>query len=177
MSNAAHRQALLELLTGGEPSFVRVLEEICQRPHQEVVVETPLVPIESLTEPDTERFAELVSDPTTLSPSAEEPIHFRYEGGSYQFTQVYDARPRASHDTYPNRFTRHVARRAVDALLAAGAAGLAGRLRALIERGPLSSCSPIHRVSVDHNVLRKDPHYRVVLQTHVALTALLTPEQ
>ena len=173
MSESSQRQALIDLLTRGEPSFMRVVAEICQRPHQEVVVDTPLVAIEDLTEPDTERFAELVANPTTLSPAKEEPIHFRYEGGAYQFTNVYDSRPRATHDTYPNRFTRHVARRAVDALLAAGDTGLAGRLRSLIERGPLSSCSPIHRVSVDHNVLRKDPHYRVVLQTHVALTALL----
>lgn len=166
----------LVAIAAHEPSLVQVVEHIIEHPHRELVVDTPLVELEGLTEPDTERFLELISDPGALSPAREEPIHFDYDGRNYQFTRVFDARPRITFDTHPNRFVRHFLMRYLDVLSRTGDRGaedLARRLEGLLQQSVLTECSPLHHLSADHNVLRKDPNYREVLRCSVLLTRLL----
>ena len=161
---------------GQDPSILQVLGQILEHPHRELVLDTPLVELEGLTEPETERFLELIADPGSLSPTNEEPVHFNYEGLDYQFTKVYDARPRITFDTYPNRFVRHVLLRLRDLLTHPTQAPdpqaqkLARRIDGLIQSSVLASCSPLHHISAEHNVLRKDPNYREVLRLSVEMT-------
>ena len=165
--------ALVSLAQDTTPSLLMALERIIERPHRELHVETPKVGLEELTEPDTERFVDLLGEAGVLSPTRREPVHFEHEGAKWQLTEVYDARPSITQDTYPNRFVRHVLTRYRDMLRKAGgidADTLARRLSPLIDRTFLGSVSPLTHVSTDHNVLRMHPDYRVVLRLFVALS-------
>ncbi len=171
-------EVLVELANGRERTLVQVVERILEHPHREIVVDTPLVELEGLTEPETERFLDLISDPGALAPAKEPPVHFDYNGWNFQFTRVFDARPRATFDTYPNRFVRHFLRRFRDALMSRenppdDAARLARRLDALVANSVLNDVRPLHHISADHNVLRKDPNYLEILRMSVALTRLM----
>jgi predicted component of viral defense system (DUF524 family) len=169
-------EKVLSIVYGRKPDLVAVLVQIAERPHRELVVDTPLVEMEGLTEPDTERFLDLVVDPGALSIAKQPPIHVTVDDRKYQFTRVYDKRPRVTFDTYPNRFVCHVIRRLRDALMSSGktgeAADLARRLQGLVRASSLQEAGAIHHVSADHNVLRKDPLYREVLRCSTELTRL-----
>ncbi|MFT5429564.1 MAG: putative component of viral defense system (DUF524 family) [Myxococcota bacterium] len=176
MEPQSKSEALIALVQAGEPNLLQVLATLAEHPHRELVTDTPLVSLQDLTEPDTERFLELVTDPTALSPAWDEPVHFQYQGFSYQFTKIYDARPRVTFDTHPNRFVVHVVRRLQDALLDTedeAAQTLAATLGGLLSRGGLAQCGTAQRLTADHNVLRKDPNYREVLKLSVTLSEIL----
>jgi predicted component of viral defense system (DUF524 family) len=167
--------ALVHLAANTNPPLLMALERIVERPHRELHVETPKVGLEELTEPDTERFVDLLGEAGVLSPTQREPIHFEHEGSKWQLTEVYDARPTISQDTYPNRFVRHVLLRYRDLLRRAeskDAAALARRLSPIIDRTFLGTVRPLTHVSTDHNVLRMHPDYRAVLQLFVALSSI-----
>lgn len=171
-------QAVLDLATAHEPGLLRVLANILEHPHREIVVDTPLVELEGLTEPDTERFLELITDPGALSPAREEPTHFLYDSYPYQFTKVFDARPRVTFDSYPNKFVKHVVLRYRDALTSHPEAPeaslkLARQIDGLIQGSVLKEVSMLHHVSADHNVLRKDPNYREILRLSISLSHLV----
>ena len=70
----------------------------------------------------------------------------------------------------------HVVRRLRDALLDTKdprASTIAGTLADLLTRGSLAECTPAHRLTADHNVLRKDPRYREILRLSVELSRVL----
>ena len=170
--------ALVALAEEGPLGLCQALDRILEHPHRDVVVDTPLVELEELTEPDTERFLDLITDPRRLLRARYPPVHMEYEGRQFQFTHVYDARTRVTFDTYPNRFVRHFVDRYRDALKHAppseASRRLLKRLDATIQGSVLHTVSPLHHLSVDHNVLRKDPSYREVLRCSVSLARLAT---
>ncbi len=164
---------LAALAQATQPTLLMALERILESPHRELHVETPRVGLEELTEPDTERFVELLGEAGVLSPARREPIHFEHEGQTWQLTEIYDARPIISQDTYPNRFVKHVLQRYRRMLRADGtpdATDLARRLSPLLDHTFLGTVGPLTIVSTDHNVLRMHPDYRIVLRLFVALT-------
>jgi predicted component of viral defense system (DUF524 family) len=135
------------------------------------------VDLQELSEPDTESFAELVMNPGTISPTRPHtPVHFEYEGREFQFTHIHDTRRHVSFDTYPNRFLRHFLSRYRQALCEAGSGAkeatqrLMGQIDTAISA--LSEVSQISRVSVDHNVLQKDPNYRQILLASITLSKI-----
>lgn len=158
-----------------DPPLLRLIERILVHPHRELVVETPLVALEDLTEPETEAFLELVCEPGALRPAREEPIHFVTDDGTgrrFQFTEVYDRRPRITTDTYPNRFLKYVLMRYRDALKRChepGAVELVRALNGLLARSVLATAGAIEHVDTSDSVLTKDPDYRRVLQFSLRL--------
>ena len=152
-------------------ALIPVVERILQHPHREIVVDTPLVQLEELTEPETEGFLELVTDAGTLAPAKDSLVHFEVEDRRYQFTHVYDQRPRVSYDTYPNRFLRWFLGRWRDALAADDPTRR--RIDGLIASSILKSVGALQHVSADHSVLRKDPNYREILLASVRLSQAL----
>ena len=177
---AISQEALCALVTERDPGLVRVLERIVEHPHREIVVDTPLVELDELTEPYTEGFLDLITSPGKMSPARYEPIHFTYEQRLFQFTHVYDARSRVTFDTYPNRFVRHFLLRFRDTLsrreeeLTCAASELARRIDGLFQASFLKDVNPVHHISAEHNVLRKDPNYREILRLHIGLARLHT---
>lgn len=152
-------------------ALIPVVERILVHPHREIVVDTPLVQLEELTDPETEAFLELVTDAGTLAPAKDQLVHFEVEGRNYKFTHVYDQRPRVSFDTYPNRFLRWFLGRWRDALDPQDA--IRRRIDGLIASSVLKSVGALQHVSADHSVLRKDPNYREILLASVRLSQLL----
>ncbi len=174
--------AVLAIAHSHDPSLFEVLSQIAERPHRELVTDTPLVDMEGLTEPDTEGFLDLVVDPGALGWAKHPPVHVEVDGRKLQFTRVYDRRPRITFDTYPNRFVCHTIRRFRDALTSTEAPPLealelARKMQGLIRASSLQEAGPIQHVSADHNVLRKDPLYREVLRCSVALTQLIVADR
>ena len=51
-----------------------------------------VVEVEELSEPDTEGFLKLVTDPSHLAPADGRPTHFTHGGRDYHFTHVVDRR-------------------------------------------------------------------------------------
>jgi predicted component of viral defense system (DUF524 family) len=168
---------LLALNSGSKPYLMQTVAQILAHPHREIRVETPLVPLEELSEADTESFAELVMNPGTISPSkAHTPVHFEYEGRDFQFTHIYDTRRQVSFDTYPNQFLRHFLRRYRQALCDAGPEE-SEDVRSLLRQidaaiSGLAEVSAISQVSAHHNVLQKDPNYRQILLAGIALAKI-----
>ena len=157
----------------------KVVTQILEHPHREILMETPIVELEELTEPETERFLDLVMNPGTISPAkAHTPVHFSYEGRDFQFTHIHDLRRRITFDTHPTRFLRHFLVRYRDALksLKAGddesVTSLIRRIDGILGSTFLKDVGVLGQVSTNHNVLRKDPHYREILRAHVALGQL-----
>ena len=165
--------SLVALADSTQPTLLMALERIVESPHRELHVESPRVGLDELTEPDTERFVDLLGEAGVLSPAHREPIHFEHDGRKWQLTEVYDARPAISQDTYPNRFVRHVLHRYRDLLRAQScpkAHELARRLSPMLDHTFLGSVGSLTVISTDHNVLRMHPDYRVLLQLFVGLT-------
>jgi predicted component of viral defense system (DUF524 family) len=98
---------MLALAESGRPTLLEVLMRILEHPHREIVVTTPKVGLEELSEPDTEGFLDLLSDPTSLAPAQDRPTHFEYEDREYHLTHIRDRRSHITFDTYPNRFVKH----------------------------------------------------------------------
>jgi len=174
----AQRPALLDLMLGGHPSLLDVLDQIVEHPHRAMEVDTPVVELEELTEPDTEGFLKLVTDPSHLAPADGRPTHFTHGGRNYHFTHVVDRRRRITFDTIPNRFVRHFLERFRRVLKQGSAAAtddgarVRRRIQALLGSSFLADVGKVHRVSVDHVVLRKDPNYRRILEASIALGRL-----
>jgi len=170
---------ILALLTDGRPALLDVLDRIAAHPHRAIQVDTPVVSLEELTEPDTEGFLALVSDASRLAPAGDRPTHFRQGGRDYFFTHVVDRRRRITLDTPPNRFVRRVLEQFRDALAAMDdadeAVGMAKRrVQALLGHTFLADIPRSTKVSGEHVVLHKDPHYRRVMEASVALARLRT---
>lgn len=174
------QEALIAIASAREPGLVRVIDHILEHPHREIVVDTPLVPLEDLTEPETESFLDLITSPGMMSPAKEPPIHFNYMGRKFQFTHVFDSRPRVTFDTYPNRYVRYFLLRYRDALARTSeemipeASELARRIDGTLSSSFLREMSPLHHVSSVHNVLRKDPNYREILRANITLGRLMS---
>ena len=174
---------LLLIPKSTEPDLVSVIQHIVEHPHREITVDTPLVELEELSEPETEALLELVMNPGTISPAKRDtPVHFDYEGREFQFTHVYDVRRRIMFDTHPNRFLRHFLIRFCDALKRAGAGkkddgkALLTTLSGFVAGSFLKDVTALASVTTDHNVLRKDPNYQQILKASVALSRLTTGE-
>jgi len=165
------------LLTDGRPSLLDALDRIVAHPHRAIEVDTPVVSLEELTEPDTEGFLALVSDASRLAPAGDRPTHFSQSGRDYFFTHVVDRRRRITLDTPPNRFLKRVLEQFRDALKKLNAedpavAGARRRLQAFLGHTFLAEIPRSARASAEHVVLHKDPHYRRVLEASVALSRL-----